>query len=281
MRKSAEEVAAVVAALFAKADDPAATGPEREAFLAKATEMMVEYEIDSLVLDAGKNGEVPIVFGQFRLYAKGDNLVPDERMVLTGAIARNFECKGVVHRLNYPSISESGSPIQPGTFYELIGYQHDVEMVMALYFNLSLHMLTSIMVKVQQVQQASKTKIKASDLTNYQREFAQEYVSIMDRRLQQQYGRIKSWTPEDGMSESVGLAIRSRLEKVQDKFNEKYPPGSLSNVRTKSSRYDHNARAAGRAAANSADLGTGNRIGGSGSAGQIGSEKRGLGRGES
>lgn len=257
-----EDVIAKVKALWAKADDPAATPAEAQAFKDKATEIMAKYEIDAMVLDAGTNGEQPIVFGQFKVDDLGGYLVPDERIVLAGAIARNFECKIIVKTLNFPSADpNSGEKIEPGVYAEAIGYKHDFEMVKGLYFSLVVDMLTALFMESQ------KDK-------NYQREFASAYAIRIDQRLKAVHQRVKDWVDDGTVSGSVAIAIRSRLQKVQDKFDEMYP--NTVPIKVKSTRYDPNARARGKAQADRADIG-GEKLGGSSSSGSLGTAKKELG----
>ena len=254
-----------VKALWAKADDPACTPEEAEVFRSKAAEMMAKYEIDQFILDSGDGkGEPPIVFGQFRIDDLKSFLVPDERMMLAGAIARNFECKGVIKNVAFDTADpKTGEPIAAGVFFECIGYKHDFDMVKSLFFNL----VTDMLVGLLSEQQKDK---------NYQREFASGFVDRIDRRLQEMYRRVNDWVDNGEVSESVALAIRSRLQKVQDKFNEMYPPDSLGKVQYRSPRYDPNARARGRDRANNADLGGGKLTGSSTSAGSLGQGNRAL-----
>jgi Protein of unknown function (DUF2786) len=257
--------------LWAKADDPACTPAEAKAFRDKAAEQMSKYGIDQITLDVGSsaNGEAPIVFGQFRVHDFKEFLVPDARIALMGAIGRNFECKGVIHHREYPSADkQTGEPMQPGVYYECIGYQHDYEMVKQLYYNLVVDMIAGVL--------SEKQKDK-----NYGNQFAEGYVERIDDRLKEMLGRVHDYASTH--SDSTAIAIMSRKERVVAKFNEMYPPDSLTGFRRmeRSGRYDPNARARGAARANNADL-TGGRGGiGKGSVSQIGDARKGLKRGES
>lgn len=239
-----------VKALWARADHPNTPEPEARACREKAAEMMAKYEIDMIVLAVEEHGEPAIVFGLLRL-ENFDKPLPyvDERQILAGVIARNFECRIVITTKHNPSADEiTGEPLEPGIFAEICGYQHDFEMVKALYFNLVVDMLAGTFAEKQQN-------------SNYLVQFCRGYVARIDDRLAEMLRRVEAFDPES-VSSSVAVAIRSRKERIMDKFNEKYPPGSLGKAQVKSSRYDPSAQARGRARANAADLGGGGKIGG-------------------
>jgi hypothetical protein len=270
-------IAAKVAALLAKANDPAATPEERLAFSNKATELMVKYEIDSMTLDAGKNGEVPVVFGQFRIHTLNDRFVPYERVMLAGSIARNFECRGVIHtyhgmRKDFDGVTE----IPPGEYYEVVGYKGDFEITAVMFFHLSQYMMARILMETGK--QVFKGKGAREEKVRFERSIASGCVAEIDDRLKAMHRRVNDWQPGDGVSDSVAVAIRSRLERVQEKFFEKYPKGSLGTMRVKSLSTNYEAYQKGRAIGRSADLG-GGKLGGVGSHGEIGGERRGLNRG--
>src|SRR4249919_2726306 len=97
-----EDIVRRVQALWAKADDPAATGPEREAFVAKARELMAKHAIDEIVLSEAKSASgvrEDVVLSDILLYAtdqEKSSLVPDQRMKLAHYIAMHNRCKGII-----------------------------------------------------------------------------------------------------------------------------------------------------------------------------------------
>jgi hypothetical protein len=256
---SQEAIIAKVKALWAKGDDPGVTAEEAEAFRNKAAELMAKYEIDQFVLAAEEGGEPAIVFGQFRIdtYKTDERglaitdrqgkyvstmMLSDERMALAGVIARQFECRGIVHSREDESADlKTGKPIKPGQWYECIGYAHDYEMVRGLYMELVVDMLDGIF---------GETVTNA----NYQREYAQGFVVRINERLKEFWRRVQDFD-ESTVSSSVALAIRSRLQKVQDEMDKKYPPKTLGKVKISPTKYDANARARGRERANGSDIG--------------------------
>lgn len=255
-----------VKALWAKGDDPAATPEEAATFRDAAARLMAKYEIEQFELLAAGGGEDAIVKGLFKIDSKTDKgmFLTDERMLLAGAIARHFECRGIIKDYEYGTADEvTGQPIKPGTYYECIGYKHDFEMVRELYFSL----VTDLFAGIFGEEQTNR---------NYQQEYARGFISRIDDRLKEFYKRVNDWVDDGTVSDSTALAIRSRLQKVQDKVTEMYP--KLSTVKIKSTRVDPNARARGKARADMSDLGGHNKVGGgSGSAGSIGTAKKELG----
>lgn len=262
-----DEVISKVKALWAKADDAASTEHEKIAFRTKAAELMARYEVEQFDLDANtiEGGEHPIVIGQFLVKDKGELLIPDERILLAGSIARNFECKVIVLTFEYDSADEAtGKPLKAGQYVQVIGYKHDYEMVQALYYNCIIDIISALMMEQQKKPQ-------------YQSQFALGYIDRLDQRLVEFYRRVNDWVNSGQVSDSTALAIRSRLQKVQDKFDEMYP--NTHKIKMKQTKFDPNARRRGAARANNADIGGSMRLDGqSRASGEIGAEKRQLNR---
>jgi hypothetical protein len=114
--------------LIAKADDPAATEAEADAFRAKAEELLVAYGIDQAQLESHRQEGAPEEIISKRFNFRGTYAI--DQTHLLHYIAVGLGCNG--HR----SHNARGKL----TDYMLFGYESDVERTEFLYASLSLHM---------------------------------------------------------------------------------------------------------------------------------------------
>lgn len=123
-----------VQALMSKADDPATTPAEKQAFRDKAEELLVQYGIDRAILESHKREGAPeeIISKHFDFSKETYSL---DRIYLLFRIAIAMNCNGLTTK------TRSGSRVMR-TGFTLYGYESDVERVEFLFAALTLHMFS-------------------------------------------------------------------------------------------------------------------------------------------
>ena len=264
---SREDMIAKVQALWAQADHPNTSPIEAATFRMKATDLMAKYQIDEIVLAEAQGGEEAITFVMVRLDTNPPSaLVPDERMILMHIIAKAFDCCGIIKKTAGSANVETGKAIPGGTYYEIIGYKSDVDTARMLYFNLSTDLLMALMVEEQ----------KSSE--QYRRSFATGFAEKIGDRLRELRDVKESYAGE--ISSSFALAVRSRKDRVQDRFEEMYPERT-KNVAVKKLHADWNGMERGKRRAENANLGQTGEVGGRDDRRSLSAAKKELGGGES
>lgn len=206
---------------------------EREAFEAKAFELIAKYNIDQLTL--------------VRNADEGEVISIDQHVKGAYASARAY--------LLYSLATACGvRPVLRGTsIIILVGFKEDVEAAVNIFEMVDVQMARALHRAVQQYE--------GSRIKSYKRAFILEYASGASNKLAEANRAAIKAAEEiekvnDGTPSSVALAIRSRNERVNDKFTELFPE-----VRSSSVSRSNSSGGAGYKAGLSADIGSG-RIGG-------------------
>ena len=248
-----EDVVRKVQALWAKADDPAATGPEREAFVAKARELMAKHAIDEIVLSEASKTEEAVVVADILLFASGNKsseFVSEQRKKLAHYISMHHRCQGII-TTKHATVREDGTPQYAGEYMILVGFKSDVTMVRLMYRSLGTDMITACM--LEPTEHLTRKEKNVFDVS-----FCEGYALRIERRLAEVDRRVEEMAEADG---SLLPVLMSRKDLVQRKVKDMFP--NLTNAREKRFTFDPDAAARGKAAADKANLGSATGIGGS------------------
>ncbi|MFE4451454.1 DUF2786 domain-containing protein [Streptomyces sp. NPDC056796] len=119
---------AKIRALMAKAEDPAATKEEAEAFFAKATALMSKYGIERAMLAAADPNRDKV--GHRSLLIEG--VLVEERQLMAGLVAKAVNIEPILNKVRKPGSNRFTYLV------ELYGFESDIERVEMLYTSLSL-----------------------------------------------------------------------------------------------------------------------------------------------
>lgn len=261
MAVSQEDIVRKVQALWAKADDPAATTHEKVAATDKARELMAKHAIDEIVLEQASATHEVVIISDFLLWEEDDEhvtLVPDQRMKLAHYIAIHNRCKGIMSWKD-ASVYADGSAQLAGRYMLVFGFKSDVELVRLFYQTL----VGDMFVAFHRLPKAHIKRQKARD--DLMANFCDGYADRIGQRFAEVNREVHKIAEDSG---SLLPVLRSREVAVLDKFDEMFPPNEREQVKVKGVKYDPNARAAGAAAANQANIG-GTAVGG-GKKGELG-----------
>lgn len=263
-----EDMIRKVQALWNKADDRATTDAEKAEAVRKARELMAKFQIDELVLSEASATEEAIVMADILVYKDEQvidldtemtsTLVPEQRMKLAHYIAMHNRCIGIITHLP-AGVSEDGRAIHAGKYMRIIGYKGDTQNIRLLYQALGFDMIEALTDEMLDPQVMKVTK-RPEQRIAYQAEFCDGFASRVEERLTEIEDRIAQMAAEHSTG-SLLPALRSRLQKVQDKVTDMY--GELGVVEMRRYEYNPNARRRGAAAAEASDLG-GPKLGGRG-----------------
>lgn len=241
-----------VQALWAKADDPAATPAEKQAFTDKARELMAKHAIDQIMLAEASSTEEAVVLADILLYEFADergSLVPEQRMKLAHYIAMHHRCQGIITE-KHASVRADGTPQLGGKYLVLVGFQSDVDMVRMMYQSLGLDMLSQCLMEDVNHLTAAQKKV-------YYTSFCEGYSARIELRLADVEWRIRQMAEQDG---SLLPVLASRSDVVKHKVREMFP--NLTSVREKRFTVDPQAMDRGRVAADKAKIGGEKEVGG-------------------
>lgn len=240
-----DDIIRKVQALWAKADDAAATEPERDAAISKARDLMAKYTIDEMVLNEAKaaGDKEDVILMDIRITKEGDDLVSDQAIMLAHFIGTHNRCRQVIQTRGATVSSATGDPIDGGTFLTVCGYRSDCEMVRDLYRELAADMMLAVILE-------PTSHMGARDKKNYFANFCDGYAVRIDERLGEINKRVHEVAESTG---SMALVLRSREHAVADTFEQMFP--NLSTHRMSAVRRDVNAQERGAAAADKAELG--------------------------
>jgi len=252
--------------LKARAEHPNTPPAEAEVAFKMAAKVMADWEIDELELVAAKGATPSIVMRMIRL-DDVKSVLADELIGIAAGITRAFECQTLIHHYDRKETDlETGEARIPGTYMEVVGYSHDVAMAQELYYVSVLDMRMKLGMEKQQDRY-------------YQREFAKGYIERVVDRIRWEIVQARKERVDAGVSSSVALAVRNQRELVKDFFADLHAGQKFGSYKPRGTdRYDANARARGRKAADGLDLSRRGKIAG-GSQKPLGTEKKGLGRG--
>ena len=216
-----ENILRKVRALLAKAESPACTPEEAEVYSARATELVAKYSIDQALLESKSDLGIKPISRTFTAPAPYSK----PKMHLAGFIARAYGLSTVVRN-------------STDTF-TLVGFQSDLDAFDLLY--------TSLLVQ--------GTLASTRGDKSYRTSFWLAYGQRLAQRLTAQRQQAVS----DSGGTSTALVLVDRKKEVDRAFNAEFA-GKLT--KSAPSRFTSSGGiAAGRAAADRADLGTNNRVG--------------------
>jgi len=210
-----------IRALLAKAESTN-FGPEAEAFVAKAHELMAKYAIDYAVLQAksGKIEDIVII----KIKASRDSTSQPGRAGLLNAVTKTSRCRTII----------------TGDFLTVMGFKSDVAYVEMMYTSLVTQMLGGLF--------DARDEVKGRKTAGFDMSFCDAYSSRIYVRLQE----ISDRTEREAGAEA-GIVLYDRSKKVDDAVRDEFPNLSKAPMR----RYNVDARGVrmGREAADNADLG--------------------------
>lgn len=230
-----ESVLRKVRALLAKAEDPAATPAEAEAFSAKAEALIAQYAIDLALLDSRKREENRGRPVTKQVPMEAPYKIP--KMQLLAQIATAMDVRLVTTGRKY------------GT---LVGFESDLEAVDLLYTSLLLQMGNAL----REARQNSGKR--GEDLVAFSQSFIQGFASVVGQRL-----RETRKSAVEATGEKAALALRDRSQVVDEALAEFFPylkKGKASRIT------DYDGWARGGTEGRKADIGGSRVDGGSRSA---------------
>lgn len=232
-----ESLLAKVRALLAKAEDPAATTAEAEAFTAKATELMAKYGIEqAMIADRADSSDAP-----------GNRIITTsnpwaaERAKLVYWLAEAMRCKPIMLG------KEDGD-----ARVHIFGFASDLERVELLYTSLLLQMTTGL----TRVHVPYYEKPRA-----YRRSWLIGFVNEVTSRVREaersavahaEAERQATTNGESSVStgRSTALVLADREQAVRQAFAEEYP-----SVRKSRTTFTGSGYGAGQAAGRRANIG--------------------------
>jgi hypothetical protein len=225
---------AKIRALLAKAEDPAATPDEAQAFFAKAAELMAKYGIERAMLaDSDPNADRP---GDRVIVVEGT--YANDRIYLLGYIADALNCHGI-----------SRDKSRGRTEVHLFGYESDLDRVEMLFTSLLLQMFNGM---------RQGRPAPGESTVTYRKSWVAGFILTIYKRLQEIEARTRQETPAAASGRSAELVVADRKAVVMARFNDAYPTARSNGRQT---RRRGTGTAAGREAARRADLGQ-TRVGG-------------------
>lgn len=251
---SQPDYAAKIAALLAKAEDPAATPAEAETYSRKAEELMVKWGISDALLAAKRDGHdvrpEKIVERMHKIHHR----YYQAEVMLVHNIALGMGTVRVLKSDQYNHTS----------YVYLIGYESDLDRLEVLWHSLWLQANTALKKwwKEYKATPEGKYRTRSSEVFKDRREFLLAFGSRVRTRLREMYRKEEAATGEPG----TALALVDRGKQVDDEVARMH--GKLRSGRGLNASGSYAGRAAGAAAGSRADLG--NRNVGTGRAGEIG-----------
>src|SRR5579863_8141802 len=210
-----------IRALLAKAESTN-FGPEAEAFVGKAHELMARYAIDYAVLKK-KAGVVEEVVVHKMRATKNSSTQPG-RAGLLNAVTKTSRCR----------------TIMSGDFLLIVGFKSDVEYCEMMYTSLVTQMLAGLF--------DAQDTVKGRKGAGFDMSFCDAYSSRIYHRLEEISHRV-----EEEAGGEAGLVLYDRKKKVDDWVKDEFP--NLGNAPMRRYNPDDRGRRMGEHAANNADLG--------------------------
>ncbi|MDG4783276.1 DUF2786 domain-containing protein [Micromonospora sp. WMMD961] len=240
MSEASEKKLATIRGLLAKAEDPAATKPEAEAFMAKATELMAKYGVDRALLAASDPTSDAI--GDKRITVPGPYAMA--KALLLYSIAEALGVKGA--RIQRRKGKATGDQV-----LVLVGMESDLERVELIY--------TSLLVQALRFQtwDYSRDPLAWAQPKKWKRDYMDGFRTTVVPRIEQAEARARQEAQEapQGSGPSVALVLVTKAELVSRAYEEKFPNARASS----SSRPVGAGYGVGMDAGNRADIG-GTRI---------------------
>lgn len=203
-------------------------GPEAEAFVGKAHELMMKYAIDEALLHQSDGKQEEIVIKKVKA-TKGTQTQPG-RAGLLNAVCRTSRCRAIIS----------------GDFLTIVGFKSDVEYVEMMYTSLVVQMLGGL------YDARDKDHVTGKGV-GYDMSFCHSYQARIFERLDEITTKI-----EHDAGGEAGIVLYDRKKKVNDHVRMEFPNLRAKTLTTRVN--DGRGRDAGYNAANNADLGQ-SRIG--------------------
>ena len=188
-----------VRGLLAKAEDPAATLAEAEAFSAKAEELMARHAIDAALIDAKATTREKPEARRIKI----DGSYGQPKSSLWHAIADAHRCKVIRHHLGRKT-----------TAVTVVGYPSDLELVELLFTSLSLQ-ATNAMLAAAKLQ----GRMQAAESVSFRTSFLYGFASTVHERLH----RIQRQAEQTSSEPGTALVLRDRKQDVEDAYGEMFP----------------------------------------------------------
>jgi len=185
--------------LLAKAEDPATTPEEAEAYFAKAAELMAKYGIEQAMLaDADPELDRPadrviVVQGTYA----------NDRIYLLGYITDALNCHGV-------AIDKRAGR----TEIHLFGYESDLDRVELLFTSLLLQMFNGM---------RHGRPAPGESTVTYRKSWVAGFILTIHKRLQEIEARARQEAPASTSGRSAELVVADRKTVVLARFNAAYP----------------------------------------------------------
>lgn len=228
-RKSYEDK---IAALLRKAEDPAATPKEAQAYTEKAEHLMIKWGISDAIIEAKRSGQA----------GHSAEKIVERRLHITG-----YFCRGEIH-LGFAAgrglgkvrvLKANGRGSSTEQYLYFIGFESDVSRVISLF--------ESLRMQVTAARTAWWKNYTDKDyMTNNQqflakRQFIMSFASEVERRLV-----AMRTTEEEKVEPGTALVLVDRSAKVDDWMSENYPRLGHGRQINRSSAGASEGRAAGR-----------------------------------
>jgi hypothetical protein len=249
-----------IAKMLAQAESVAGT-PEADAFIARATQLMMKYQIDEAMIAAARG-----------LQSAKEEII-EVTVPFTGVLQKNtMNIAFAVIRANglqgFYSTHAYSNPKRVDV--HVIGYESDVRNAEMLITSLNIQCATALGKWWKSEGDASYGWNKGASF-RAKREFVLAYASAVGHKMRAavkdaekdaavSYGRTNGTTEGVG-SMSVELVLRDRRESVKDWFDSTYG-GSLKSTKSRIQRGGASAAVAGSTAGHAANIG-GTAVGGS------------------
>ncbi|MFE0104158.1 DUF2786 domain-containing protein [Streptomyces sp. NPDC059009] len=224
---------AKIRALLAKAEDPAASEEEAQAYFAKAADLMAKYGIERAMLTLNTPDADKISFRLIKI----EGSYVEERRLMAAYIAKALSVEPLLSRTRLPGEKRFSY------YLEMYGFESDLERVEMLYTSLSLQASNGL-------RGTRPEWWESTTLTAHRKAWLRGFAFTVSERLKAAEGRAKKEAEaEHGSSVALVLADRAALaKKAADDAN---PDVSDYKPRFRSS----NAFDQGQAAGRSADIG--------------------------
>ncbi|WP_405978844.1 DUF2786 domain-containing protein [Streptomyces sp. NBC_00158] len=214
---------AKIRAILAKAEDPATTPEEAQAYFAKAAELMAKYGVERAMLaDLNPNTDRP---GDRMIKVQGT--YAGDRILLLGYIADALGCKGI--------------NLRNGEIH-LFGHESDLDRVELLFTSLLLQMFNGM--------RQGRPRLGEATVT-YRKSWMAGFILTVHERLKEIEARARQEAAPSASGRSAELVVADRRAVTLARFRQAYP--NQRNAGTHRRR--GSGMNAGREAGRRADLG--------------------------
>lgn len=226
-----------IRAILAKAEDPASSPQEAEAYFAKAADLMAKYGIERAMLaDSDPSADKP---GDRVIVIEG-SYIPD-RVALLVCIYGPLNCRGLRRR------SYDYNKNKYVTEIHLFGYESDLDRVELLF--------TSLLLQAFNGMKYGRPRPGESTVA-YRKSWLMGFSNAVHDRLKAAEARARNEAPVAASGRSAALVVADRKTVVEARFKDAYPRTRKGGTRTSRGT----GYGAGKSAGNAADLG-GTRVG--------------------